>query len=489
MPRSPAVRRPLVLAAVLASNVAIAIEATIVATAMPRIASELGGVHLYAWVFSAYLLTQTATTIMWGKLADLYGRKPVLLAGLAVFELGSIACGFAGSLPWLIAFRAIQGVGAGAMLPVSITVIGDLYSLEERARIQGWFSTVWGTSSVLGPLAGGLILARASWAWVFWINVPVGLAAAAGFALFLREELGARRERRRLDLAGAALSTVSVTSLMVACTEAGRAGGGDAAVAGFGLFALSASLFAWQERRASDPMLDFSLWSHRPIATANLVTLLSGTVVIGLTAFVPVYVQGVLGRSALVAGLTMTAVVLGWPIGSIVAVRSFARRGLRAALVGGAVLLPAGAAVFPLLGERTSPLVAAAGGLVVGLGMGAVSSSAVVMIQETVGWAERGAATASNIFSRNLGSTLGATVLGGVLNLGLSRHPGAFEQVRTLLDGSAARLASAAVRPVLAAALHLTFCAVFATTVLTLALATLVPAVAAGAAKRTRSDA
>jgi len=480
MPSSPTLCRPLVLASVMAAMFMIAIEATIVSTAMPQIAGQLGDLHLYAWVFSSFLLTQTATTVVFGKLADLYGRKPVLLAGIVIFLAGSVLCGFAWSMPSLIAFRLVQGVGAGAIQPVSLTVVGDLYSVQERGRIQGWLASVWGVSSVLGPLAGGLIIRHLSWAWIFWINVPVGVIAFAGFFAFLHEKVA--QQRRSVDVLGAGLFTAAIASLMVALTGLG-AQGGRAVAPALGLFALSAVLFMLQERRARDPMLAFARWARRPIATCNAATLLSGMAIIGLTAFLPMYVQGVLHRSALVAGFTLTMMVLGWPIGSIVAARNFGRFGLRATLLFGAALLPTGALAFVALRPGLSPVVAGVGSVVVGLGMGFLSTSAIVIVQDSVGWAERGSATASNIFSRNLGSTLGATVLGGVLNLGLA-HQGrgvasvTFDQIRRLLDQSGALAGDAAVRAALGQALHLTFWAVFAITAATLLLATLVPSVA-----------
>ena len=480
MPTAPTLRRPFVLAAVMAAMFMIAIEATIVSTAMPQIAGQLGDLHLYAWVFSSFLLTQTATTVVFGKLADLYGRKPVLLVGIAIFLVGSVLCGVAWSMPALIVFRLVQGVGAGAIQPVALTVVGDLYSVQERGKIQGYLASVWGVSSVFGPLAGGLIIQHLSWAWIFWINVPVGLAASAGFVAFLHERIA--HEQRSVDAAGAALSTVAVASLMVALTEIGTSGG-MAALAAACVCVLSTALFVVQELRARDPMMEFGLWARRPIATANAATLLSGMAIIGLTAFLPMYVQGVLNRSALVAGFALTMMVLGWPVGSTLAAKNFSRFGLRATLLFGAALLPAGALAFVVLGSGTSPVVAGLGSIVMGLGMGFLSTSAIVIIQGSVGWAERGAATASNIFSRNLGSTLGATVLGAVLNVSLA-HGGAgtatvnFDQVRRLLDHPGAAIGDAAVRAALGQSLHLTFWAVFLIAVLTFLLATLVPSVA-----------
>ena len=486
MPAAPRIRRPLVLASVMASMFMIAIEATIVSTAMPQIAGQLGDLHLYSWVFSAFLLTQTAATVVFGKLADLYGRKPVLFAGIAVFLAGSVLCGLAWSIPSLIAFRLIQGIGAGAIQPVALTVVGDMYPAAERGRVQGWLASVWGVSSVLGPLAGGIILQHLGWAWIFWINVPVGLAAAAGFAAFLRED--APGGERSVDVAGAALFTVAVASLMVALTQFGTSDQATALPAA-ALCVVAAVLFGFQERRARDPMMAFGLWARRPVATANAATLLSGAAVVGLTTFLPMYVQGVLGASALVAGFALTALVLGWPIGATLAARNFARFGLRPTLLLGAALLPAGAAFLLLLGPGTPPAVAGAGSLIMGLGMGFLTTAAIVIIQDSVGWAERGAATASNIFSRNLGSTLGATVLGAVLNLGLA-HGGSggaavtSEQLRRLLDQAGGAAGEAAVRAALDHSLRLTFWAVFGIAVLTLLLATLVPAVALGRGTR-----
>ncbi len=310
--------------------------------------------------------------------------------------------------------------------------------------------------------------------------MPVGFAAATGFTAFLHERVA--HTARTVDAAGAALFTVAIAALMVALTEVGMSGG-TVAVAAACVFAVSTILFVIQERLARDPMMAFRLWARRPIATANAATLLSGMTIIGLTAFLPMYVQGVLNRSALVAGFALTMMVLGWPVGSTVAAKNFSRFGLRATLLFGAALLPAGALAFVLLGSGTSPVVAGVGSIIMGLGMGFLSTSAIVIIQDSVGWAERGAATASNIFSRNLGSTLGATVLGAVLNISLA-HGGAgtaavnFDEIRHLLDHPGAAIGDAAVRVALGQSLHLTFWAVFLIAALTLLLATLVPPVA-----------
>ncbi|UDL94358.1 MFS transporter [Lichenihabitans sp. PAMC28606] len=472
--------RPLVLASIMAAMFMVAIEATIVATAMPQIVGQLGGLQFYSWVFSAFLLTQTATTVVFGKLSDLFGRKAVLLAGIAVFLVGSVLCGFAWSMPSMIVFRLIQGVGAGAIQPVGMTVVGDLYSAQERGKIQGYLASVWAISAVVGPLAGGLIIQHASWAWIFWINVPLGLLAAVGFVRYLHEDID-RDHRRSIDYTGAALFTVAIASMMIALTDVSTAPWLQTSLV-TALFVVSATLFIMQERRAPEPMIALDLWARRPIAAANGASLLAGMALIGLTTFLPMYVQGVMQQSPLVAGFALTMMVLGWPIGATLAARILGRFGIRRVLLAGSLLMPVGAVVFASLGPNSSPVVAGIGSLIMGFGMGLLSTTSLVLIQEIVDWSQRGSATASNIFARNLGSTLGATVFGAVLNYGLARSGSAngvsSEDLRRLLDGSAASAGlDASVRAVLEHSLHLTFLAVLVVAIVTVGFAALVPAI------------
>ena len=476
MPETQTLRRPFIVGAIMAAMAMIAIEATIVSTAMPQIAAQLGDLHLYSWVFSAFLLTQTAMTVAFGKLADLYGRRPILLIGIAIFLLGSVLCGFAWSMPSLIAFRLVQGVGAGAIQPVALTVVGDMYTVEERGKVQGWLASVWGISSVVGPLAGGMIIQHASWAWIFWINVPLGLAAGVAFIVFLHEDV--THQKRKIDVLGAALFAAAVASLMVALTEVGSST--ITVLLALGVTAFTGTAFIVQERTAPDPMMDLKLWARPLIATVNAATLLSGMTIIGLTTFLPMYVQGVLGQTPLVAGFTLTAMVFGWPIGATVAARNFKRFGLRPILLFGAVLLPMGASVFLFLRPGYSPAFAAVGSVVVGFGMGFLTNAAIVIIQSAVGWSERGAATSSNIFARNLGSTLGATALGAVFNLSLASGgsgtlPASFDQIQRLLDQPEGAIVDLATQNALSHSLHLTFWAMFVVAALTLVISLLVP--------------
>jgi MFS family permease len=472
----PQTHRPLVLAAVMAANFMIAIEATIVSTAMPQIVGQLGGLELYSWVFSAFLLTQTATTVVFGKLADLAGRKTVMQVGIAIFLLGSILCGFAWSMPSLIAFRLVQGVGAGAVQPTAMTIVGDLYSAHERAKIQGWLASVWALSAVLGPLAGGLVIQHFSWAWIFWLNLPIGALAAAGFWAYLHE----KRARRggRINHLSAAVFTLAIAAIMADLTALSTSGRFEIGIV-TGTAVVAVSLFVIQERRSPEPMISLELWGRRPIAAANGASLLCGMVMIGLTSFLPVFVQGVMQKSPLIAGFALSAMVLGWPVGATVGVRFFKRFGVRAVLRTGGLLVPAGAFAFVILTGDASPVAAGAGSLVVGLGMGLLSSASIILIQEIVDWSERGSVTASFLFARSLGSTFGATVFGAVLNFGLMRSGAAVtsDELRRLLERGSAS-ADSGLRAALEQSLHLTFVSMFAIALMVAATAFLVPRVA-----------
>jgi len=436
----------------MASMAMVAIEATIVSTAMPQIATQLGGLNLYSWVFSSFLLTQTALTVVFGKLADLYGRKPAILAGIAIFLIGSVLAGFAWSMPAMIVFRLIQGVGAGAILPVALTVVGDLYPARERGKVQGYLASVWAVSAVLGPMVGGLLIRQFSWAWIFWINVPIGILAALLFILFLHEE-----KRHGIEIAVLVIASVC---------------------------------FVVQERRAADPMISFGLWSHRPIAASNVATLLAGMAMMGLTTFLPMYVQGVMHRTPVEAGLALTMMMIGWPSGATFTSRSFSRIGLRRLLMIGPVFIPLGALPFVLLGPQSSAIWAGIGSAVLGFGMGITSVSCLILIQEIVQPHERGSATASNLFSRNLGNTLGAAVFGAMQNYGLTHTDGLppvhADQLKQLLSSVPGDFATNnEIRLVLHHSLHLTFAAMFVIALGTVVAMLFMPKIEIGRAKET----
>jgi EmrB/QacA subfamily drug resistance transporter len=453
----------------------IAIEATIVTTAMPQIVADLGGLRLYSWVFSSFLLAQTAMTVVFGNLADVYGRRPIMLIGIGIFLLGSLLAGFAWSMPALICCRLIQGVGAGAMQPVAMTIVADLYPARERGKVQGYLASVWAVAALVGPVLGGLIIRSVPWAWIFWINIPVGILAAAGFIAFLKDN--SQHRRRSIDMGGTASFTLAISSLLIALTEIGNQHPARLAAAA-AVFFISAVSFVAFERRAIHPIVPFSLWGHRPIAATNGVAVLASMTLIGLTTFLPIYMQLVMQRSPTTAGLTLTTMLIGWPAGATTAARLFHRFALRRLLVTGALLQPVGAIIFVVLTPDMSPLIPAMGSLIMGFGMGLISVPSLVLIQEIVESSKRGSATASNIFSRNLGSTLGATFLGAVLNHGLrkgSLQPVTSDQLRQLLITHGVTSGDAAIRFALTHALHLTFWAMLILSSGTVLLALLVP--------------
>ncbi|HLX27231.1 MAG TPA: MDR family MFS transporter [Casimicrobiaceae bacterium] len=441
--RAPS-RRPVVLGCVMLALFMAAVEVTIVATALPAIVGKLGGFALYTWVFSGFLLTQASTILVFGKLADLYGRRPVLIAGIAVFLVGSTLCGLAWSMPALIAFRLLQGLGAGSIQPVATTIVGDLYTPKERPRVQGWLSSVWGFAAIVGPLAGGLIVEALSWHWIFWINVPVGLLTITGLSLFLREDVV--HHKHRIDYAGILLFCIAIASLLVAVMQGGVAWpwASMQTLVLVVLFVAALALYLRRESRAPEPMVDLALWRSRLVASVNATSLLAGSAIIGVTSFVPMYVQGVLGRSAIVAGFALTAMSVGWPLASMLSGRFLRALDARATVrVGGAVLF-AGSLALCSMPRAFGPIGIGASAFLMGFGMGLLNTTFIILIQGSVPWAKRGSATASNIFSRILGSTFGAAALGAVLNGSLYRAfaqtggaAAGLETIRRMFNGGA----------------------------------------------------
>lgn len=409
-------RRSFVLAAVMLAMFMNAIEGTIVSTAMPAIVSDLGGFSLYSWVFSSYLLMNAVTVLIYGKLSDLFGRKPILIFGIIVFLIGSILCGFAHTMNQLIIYRFIQGFGAGAVAPVASTIIGDIYEKKERAKVQGYLSSVWGISAVMGPALGGLLVQALTWRLVFWINIPLGILSMIGLVLFLHENVS--KKKPEIDYGGAALLTAGISAVMIILVEGGvHWQWGSWKIISLGAFALLALfLFVRQERNFPEPMMPFEIWKEKSILLANLVSLTTGIMIIGLSSYLPAFVQGVMEKSPTVAGFTLTSMSIGWPIASALSGRLLAKIGFKFTSIIGGVSLIAGSAILVLMKASFGPLLAASGTFLIGIGMGLTSTSFIVLIQNTVEWERRGIATASNLFMRNLGNTVGAALLGGIMN-------------------------------------------------------------------------
>ena len=400
-----------------------ALEATVVGTAMPTVISSLGGLNHYSWVFSAYLITSTITVPVWGKLSDLYGRRLLFQLGIAVFLLGSVLSGMAGTMTQLIAYRAVQGLGAGALVPLAMTIIGDVYTIEERARMQAFFSGVWGLSSVVGPIVGGFITDQLSWRWVFYINVPFGILAAVIMQLSLKEPK--RQGRPSIDYAGAALLMASITLLMLALVEGGATLREFASARNLVLLAAAVALgalFLYVERRAQDPIVPLELFRNRVVAVSVTAGFLAGVAMFGAISFVPLFAQGALGSTATEAGSLLTPLMLSWVGLSVVGGRLLLKVGYRPTTLAGLFLLTLGFALLSSF-QRTTPRVWLYVDLVlIGAGLGLTMLTLLIAVQQSVGRAQLGIATSLNQFSRSIGGAVGVAIMGAVLSAGLASH-------------------------------------------------------------------
>ncbi|HET8995648.1 MAG TPA: MDR family MFS transporter, partial [Acetobacteraceae bacterium] len=432
LPRRPAVRRSLVLAACLMATFMAAVESTIVATAMPTIVADLGGFGLFSWVFAVYLLTQAIAIPIYGRMADIYGRRKVFYVGVGVFLTGSTLCGFAPSMVWLVLFRALQGFGAGGVQPIAMTICGDIYTPSERAHVQGLISSVFGVSAVVGPTLGAFLVEHVAWPVVFWVNLPVGAAAIVMISLFLREDVAPRQHR--IDLLGSVLMMLGIGAVMLLLVQGGTLV--RWAMLSAGVVALGS--FAWlflHESRTAEPMLPLELWRDRVIAISSLGSGLAGAVMMGISAFLPTYVQGAMQRSPTIAGLVLGAMSVTWAFSSILGGRLMVRTTYRLAAALGAGALILGSMALLLMRPSEGLFWAVTGSLVIGIGMGLCNTAFIVSIQAAVPWAKRGAATSSCLFLRFIGQALGASGFGAVLNLSIEHAaPGAASQVDRLLE-------------------------------------------------------
>ncbi|MGH7922605.1 MAG: MDR family MFS transporter, partial [Candidatus Dormibacteraceae bacterium] len=404
LPWTPALL--LLMAGLLLSMPVAAMDSTVVGTALPTIARELGGLSLYSWVFTGYLLTSTTSVPLWGRLADIAGRRRILLLGLALFVGGSVLCGLAPNMPLLIAFRVLQGIGAGCVQPVVFTIVGDTFPIGQRARLQGFFSAVWAVASVVGPILGAVFVSTIGWRWIFDINLPIGIAAA--LMILVYHEPKRRAADRSLDLLGALLLTLAIAGLLFGLGAGSATAKPNWLIAGLG--AVLAVAFVLYETRAKVPVVPLDLLRNRVVGPALGAGVLAGTLMFGVTAYVPLFVQDALHQSAYAAGASAAPLSLGWPIGSILAGRLLLKVGYERLLLAGSIALVAGTGVLAAF-SRT-PVEIGASAAVMGLGMGLISTPILIVIQASVGHERRGAATALNQLSRTIGGAVGVGLMG-----------------------------------------------------------------------------
>jgi EmrB/QacA subfamily drug resistance transporter len=398
-----------------------AIDGTVVGAAMPTIVGKLGGLELYSWVFSSYMLTSALSTPLFGNLSDLYGRRRLMLIGIGLFTLGSALCGAAQSIEQLVIFRAVQGVGGGAIYALSFIIIGFLFPPEKRAQMQALISGLWGVASILGPLAGGVLTQFWSWRWIFFINLPLCLIAALliGFGVSEAEATG----RRRPDLKGATALLIGLFLLFYALEHGQRNSYAiDGALAVL-LIAAAAALFWFYriERRAPEPILPPSLFHLRLFGICLALAWLASMGMFGVITYLPLYVQGALGGDAAHAGLSLVLASLGWTAGSFIAAPGMNRIGYRAVCAAGMLLMAGGYGWF-IAADRLEFFSVLSVGALIGVGMGMVSITSMVAAQNTAPRDQLGAATSTVMLARMLGGAFGIALMGSVLVARMERR-------------------------------------------------------------------
>jgi EmrB/QacA subfamily drug resistance transporter len=400
-----------------------ALEATVVGTAMPTVIASLGGLSHYSWVFSAYIVTSTVTVPVWGKLSDLYGRRLMYQLGIVVFLIGSMLSGMAMTMPQLIIFRAIQGLGAGAIIPLSMTIIGDTFTVQERAKMQAFFSGVWGFASVVGPLIGGLITDQLSWRWVFYINLPIGIVTALIIGFSLKEPK--RTQKPSIDYAGALLLMTAISLLMLALVEGGASiatlfSTENIIILGGGIVLLI--VFGWVETKAKDPIIPFALFRNRTIAVSVSAGFLAGISMFGAISFIPLFAQASLGFTATEAGSLITPLLLSWITFSVIGGRLMLKIGYRLLTLAGFAVMAMGFVLLALFNKETARFWLYFDLVLIGAGLGMTMLTLLIAVQQAVDRTKLGVATSLNQFSRAIGGAFGVAIMGAFLTGGLIMH-------------------------------------------------------------------
>ncbi|MCT8138550.1 MFS transporter [Anaerobacillus sp. CMMVII] len=414
-------QRNITIALIIATFLA-AIEVTVISTAMPVITKELGGLDLISWVFAIYLLTYAVMTPIFGKLADLFGRKKIFITGATLFLLGSALCGLSQSMEQLILFRALQGIGAGALMPMTFTIVGDVFKYEQRAKAQAIIGSIWGIAGIFGPLVGGFFVDYFTWNWIFYINIPFGLIAMYLIWKYLEEKI--EKRKRSIDYGGAITFIIGTTALLYALLSGGNeiAWNDRMMYFLFGIAIIFLLMFSFIQLRVKEPMVPFHLFKNRHLLIVNLSGFLLGAILIGLTAYLPLWVQGVLLLAATSSGLTLIPMSLGWPIGAFFSGKFIVKIGTKPISLAGVILIALGTIALSFISSSTPNFVLVVIMFFIGLGFGLSFTIFTVIVQSSVDWNNRGAAASSNAFLRTLGQTLGIAVLGAVLNQHIGGH-------------------------------------------------------------------
>lgn len=393
-----------------------AVEGTVVTTAIPTIVKDLKGFELISWVFSLYFLTSAISTPIYGKLADLYGRKNILSIGIIIFILGSGLCGLSQSMYQLIAFRTLQGLGAGAIFTVTYTIIGDIFTLEERAKVQGLISSVWGIASIAGPLLGGFLIDKLSWHWIFYINIPFGILSVVLLQKNLKENF--QKKKHKIDYLGTLVLSIAIAALLYGflAGEKSSIGFKNSIILSLLLSSGMLVIFYFVEKKAKEPIIPFEIFTKTSIFV-NLICFLTSAVLIGTDVYIPIYVQYVLGFSAMVSGFAMAPMSVSWLLSSVVIAKALPRYGERKVTVWSMLILLISCILLATLRIR-SPLVSVMlYSLIMGFGLGGSFTVLTIVIQISVDYKKRGVATSTNSLVRTLGQAIAISIFGGIFNL------------------------------------------------------------------------
>lgn len=414
--------RPWILAALMITMTLAAMDTTIISTAIPQIVGDLGGFSKFTWVFSIYLLTQTITIPIYGKLSDLFGRKKILIFGIIVFLIGSFTSGAAWNIESLILFRGVQGIGAGSIMATVNTIAGDIYTVKERAKIQGFLSSIWGISAITGPAIGGTLTEFFNWRWIFYINLPVGLIAILFLVIYFKEDV--KKSVIKIDYKGAFLIMLCLSLILIFLLESGQAWPWYSWQSlAFIIAIISCVILIYKvEKNTPHAIMPIWIWQNKTFAFTSLAMLGLGLSMMGPETFLPTFAQASLGLGIIASGFVLASMSIGWPTASALSGRLYLKIGFR-----NTSLIGAGLIVVSVIGFLLTPKPQAVYFLVInqvllGAGFGLLSTPSLVGAQSMVSWEKRGVVTSSIIFSRNLGQSLGATIFGAIVNNSMRRQ-------------------------------------------------------------------
>lgn len=398
-----------------------AVEGTVVTTAMPTIVKDLNGFDKISMVFSIYLLTSAISTPIYGKIADLYGRKRALSTGIIIFLIGSALCGISTNMYELILFRAFQGIGAGAIFTVGYTIVGDAFSVEERAKVQGWISSVWGIASLLGPFIGGFLIDRLSWHWIFYINIPFGI-----FSIILLEknlDENVQKKKNSIDYLGIVILTATIIIFLFTILSINE----NTKIYSFKILSplvLTIGLlfiFYFVEKKSKEPVMPFDIFS-RQVNIVNIMSFLIAGILIATNVYLPIYIQNVLGFNATISGLSLASMSISWLLSSFILSKAMENYGEKTIVFISTIIILISTILFYTLGVNSSLILVIVYAFVIGFGYGGTLTTLTIIIQEAVDYDKRGVATGANSLLRTMGQTIGVAIFGVIFNLNISKY-------------------------------------------------------------------